>query len=60
MDPRLYAKALVPIVASVLAAAYIGFTGGDVDSIQTIASEWEVLIGGVLMAALTYFIPNKA
>lgn len=59
MNPRLYAKALVPIVASVLAAVYIGVTGGDVEQIQTIAGEWEVLIGGIVVAALTYFIPNK-
>jgi len=60
MDPRKYAKAVVPIAASVLAAIYIAVTGGDSEQIQTIASEWEVVIGGIVMAVLTYIVPNKA
>ena len=60
MDPRKYVKSLIPIAASVLAAIYVGVTGGDADQIQQIAGEWELVIGGIVTAVLTYLIPNKA
>ena len=54
-----YAKAIASGVIGLAAVAYVAATGGDVDSAETIASEWEAAIFALVNTAFVYFVKNR-